>query len=261
MVSWDRLRAGAGLPMPDESVCIMGIVINHEARRRDILQKSLRLFAEQGYNDVTFQKIADRCGIARTTLYTYFGHKREIFDYTISLSTVELAEKYAEISSEPLPAPEKIIKLLEHVLRVIFRHRVLLTVILDYVLSVQRTGHSMRKPINRHTIGLKSVLRRLLKQGMAAGELTPKPVGVATALLYGIMESAILRITISENATYDELQAMLHHTMSGLRAAPPQSLSGDPRPMQPFSCSQPLSGSKSESGSQSTKKAGIRPRS
>ncbi len=201
----------------------MGIVVDHEARRRDILQKSLRLFAEQGYNDVTFQKIADRCGIARTTLYKYFGHKREIFDYTISLSTVELAQKYVELSSADLPASEKIMNLLEHVLRVIFRHRMLLTVILDYVLSVQRTGHTMRKPIERHTIGLKSVLRRLLKEGMAAGEFAPKPIGVTTALLYGIMESAILRITISENAKIDELKAMLQQTVGSLRADPKQN--------------------------------------
>ncbi len=201
----------------------MGIIVDHEARRRDILQKSLRLFAEQGYNDVTFQKIADRCGIARTTLYKYFGHKREIFDYTISLSTVELAQKYVELSSADLPASEKIMNLLEHVLRVIFRHRMLLTVILDYVLSVQRTGHTMRKPIERHTIGLKSVLRRLLKEGMAAGEFAPKPISVTTALLYGIMESAILRITISENAKFDELKAMLQQTVGSLRADPKQT--------------------------------------
>ena len=207
-----------GAPPPRRTVYIMSIVVNHEARRRDILQKSLRLFAEQGYHAVTFQKIADRCGIARTTLYTYFGHKRDIFDYTISLSTVELAEKYVEISSAPLPASKKITNLLEHVLRVIFRHRVLLTVILDYVLSVQRTGRSMRKPIERHTIGLKSVLRRLLKEGMAAGEIVRQPVGAATALLYGIMESAILRITISENANFDELKTMINQTMDGLRA-------------------------------------------
>jgi len=199
---------------------VMGIVVDHDARRRDILQKSLRLFAEHGYNDVTFQKIADRCGIARTTLYTYFGHKREIFDYTISLSTVELAQKYVELSSADLPASERIMNLLEHVLRVIFRHRMLLTVILDYVLSVQRTGHTMRKPIERHTIGLKSVLRRLLKEGMSTGELARRPIGVTTALLYGIMESAILRITISENAKFEELKAMLRQTVDSLRVAP-----------------------------------------
>ena len=37
-----------------------------------ILDRSLQLFAEQGYQSVTFQKIADRCGLSRTILYKYF---------------------------------------------------------------------------------------------------------------------------------------------------------------------------------------------
>lgn len=196
----------------------MGIVVNHEARRQDILEKALRLFAEQGYNDVTFQKIADRCGIARTTLYKYFRHKREIFDYTIGLSTAELAQTYVDLTSTALPACEKIQNVLDHVLHAIFRNRLLLTVILDYVLSVQRTDRAMRKPIERHTIGLKSLLRRLIKEGIASGEIAPVPVGVAFNLLYGIMESAILRITISENAKINELKAMIDKTVDTLRA-------------------------------------------
>ena len=198
----------------------MGIVVNHEARRQDILEKALRLFAEQGYNAVTFQKIADRCGIARTTLYKYFRHKREIFDYTISLSTAELAQTYVDLTSTTLPACDKIKNVLDHVLHVVFRHRMLLTVILDYVLSAQRTDRAMRKPIERHTIGLKALLRHLIKEGVASGELTPVPVGVACNLLYGIMESAILRITISENAKINELKAMVDKTVDTLRVHP-----------------------------------------
>lgn len=198
----------------------MGIVVDHEARRRDILEKSMRLFAEQGYNDVTFQKIADRCGIARTTLYKYFRHKREIFDYTISMSTAELAQTYVGLTSTTLPACDKLKNVLNHVLLVIFRHRLLLTVILDYVLSVQRTGRAMRKPIARHTIGLKALLRRLLKEGIAAGEIVPVPVGVACDLLYSILESAILRITISENACLEEIKAMIDKTVNDLRTEP-----------------------------------------
>ena len=61
----------------------MGIVIDHEARRRSIIAKSIRLFSEQGYDGVTYQKIADSCAFARTTLYKYFRNKREIFSTAI----------------------------------------------------------------------------------------------------------------------------------------------------------------------------------
>ena len=61
----------------------MAVVVEHEKRRADILEKALAVFAEEGYADVTYQKIADRCGITRTTLYHYFKDKREIFILTI----------------------------------------------------------------------------------------------------------------------------------------------------------------------------------
>ena len=58
----------------------MSIVVEHEKRRWEILEKALDVFMEEGFEDVTFQKIADRCGITRTTLYIYFKNKREIFN-------------------------------------------------------------------------------------------------------------------------------------------------------------------------------------
>lgn len=61
----------------------MAIIIEHEKRRREILEKALDLFIDEGYEDVTFQKIADRCVITRTTLYIYFRNKKEIFNYSI----------------------------------------------------------------------------------------------------------------------------------------------------------------------------------
>ena len=76
----------------------MAIVVEHDKRKQEILQKSLDVFIEEGYEDATFQKIADRCGITRTTLYIYFKNKHEIFlgsifdseglDSALSISTV-----------------------------------------------------------------------------------------------------------------------------------------------------------------------------
>ena len=54
----------------------MSIVVAHEKRRAEILEKTLDVFVDEGFEDVTFQKIADRCGITRTTLYIYFKNKK-----------------------------------------------------------------------------------------------------------------------------------------------------------------------------------------
>ena len=55
----------------------MAIVVEHEKRKKEIVDKALDLFMENGYEDVTFQKIADKCGVTRTTLYIYFKNKKE----------------------------------------------------------------------------------------------------------------------------------------------------------------------------------------
>lgn len=34
----------------------MAIIVEHEKRRKEILQKSLDVFVEEGYEDVTYQK-------------------------------------------------------------------------------------------------------------------------------------------------------------------------------------------------------------
>ncbi|HOZ71475.1 MAG TPA: helix-turn-helix domain-containing protein, partial [Spirochaetales bacterium] len=61
----------------------MSATVEHEKRRKEILESALDVFVEEGYADTTFQKIADRCGITRTILYLYFKNKREIFMFSI----------------------------------------------------------------------------------------------------------------------------------------------------------------------------------
>ena len=71
----------------------MAIVVEHEKRKREILEKSFQLFIEDGYEDVTYQKIADKCGITRTTLYIYFKNKREIFLWSIKQLTNDVEQE------------------------------------------------------------------------------------------------------------------------------------------------------------------------
>ena len=78
----------------------MAIVVEHDKRKREILDKALDVFVEEGYEDATFQKIADRCGITRTTLYIYFKNKREIFLWSIKQLTEGLEKSLLEIMAD-----------------------------------------------------------------------------------------------------------------------------------------------------------------
>lgn len=195
----------------------MGIVIDHEARRRAIISKSIQLFAEQGYGGVTYQKIADSCGIARTTLYKYFHSKRQIFNYAIWEVATILTGRFSEILNPKDSVIVRLDHLLHAVLQLLFEQRIILTVILDYVLAAQRTHQDLAHTIASHTIGLRRIIHRLMVEGVRKGELRNVNAGLATEQLYALLEAAILRLTVSQNANYDELSALLHQAIGTLK--------------------------------------------
>ena len=90
----------------------MAIVVEHDKRKHEILQKSLDVFVEQGYEDATFQKIADHCGITRTTLYIYFKNKHEIFLGSIKELLSELETKLRDIIKKDMDSIESLKQIL-----------------------------------------------------------------------------------------------------------------------------------------------------
>jgi len=192
---------------------IMGIIIDHEARRHEIIVKAIQLFAEQGYDGVTYQKIADSCKIARTTLYKYFHNKRQIFTYAIWEASTISNQVFAYILNPKDSATVRLERLLEAVLKMLFERHLMMIVVLDYLLAIQRTGRNLKRNISRHTITFKRLLLHLILEGVRKGELDCKNPRAAAELIYTQLEATILRLTISQNANYDESLALIHQVL------------------------------------------------
>jgi AcrR family transcriptional regulator len=193
---------------------IMGIIIDHEARRHAIIVKAIQLFAEQGYDGVTYQKIADSCGIARTTLYKYFHNKRQIFNYAIWEASAISNQVFSYILNPKDSATVRLDRLMEAILKMLFERHLMMTVVLDYLLAIQRTGRNLKRNIARHTVIFKRLLLHLILEGMRKGELNCKDPRTAVELLYTQLEATILRLTISQNANYDESLALIRHVLA-----------------------------------------------
>ena len=54
-------------------------IVDHDARRSDILSQSFQLFAERGYSSLTMRELAQSLSISTGTLYHYFDNKRALF--------------------------------------------------------------------------------------------------------------------------------------------------------------------------------------
>jgi AcrR family transcriptional regulator len=185
----------------------MSIVVEHEKRRREILNKALDVFVDEGFEDATFQKIADRCGITRTTLYTYFKNKKEIFNYSIKqlLLTVE-ADLTKMRGDTSLNAVDKIIRVLSRIIELLEKNQRLLSVILDYLLHVSRSNADPNYRVRRRTLKLRHILATMVIDGIKAGEIVAMNVKAADDLLYSLIESAIFRLAVLKQETVADLK-------------------------------------------------------
>ena len=117
--------------------------IDHRARKQEIIAQAIRLFAREGYRNVSFRELSEECGVARTVLYRYFRDKRQIFDSAISLVLVRIVQKHTEIVHSKLPAAVRLRQICTVVTATLFDNREFLYVIIDYVMARKHEGHDM----------------------------------------------------------------------------------------------------------------------
>ena len=195
----------------------MAIVVEHDKRRHEILDKSLDIFMEEGYEDVTYQKIADRCGITRTTLYIYFKNKREIFVFSIKQLTQELELSLREIIEEKsMSCCERLNKIMDTVIACCHKNRRLLNVILSYLLQLQKMGKDPGLRVRRRTIRLRHLLSQILIEGMNNGEFRKVSVKSLNEMFYALIESSIYRLAILDSRDVDVLRPSISLAIDGL---------------------------------------------
>jgi AcrR family transcriptional regulator len=69
--------------------------LEHDERRRQILQCARRLFSERTYSSVSTSDIAREAGVARGLLHHYFGTKRDLY--------LEVVRQLVRMPSIPVP--------------------------------------------------------------------------------------------------------------------------------------------------------------
>lgn len=195
----------------------MAIVVEHDKRRAEILKKSLEVFVEEGYDDVTFQKIADRCGITRTTLYIYFKNKREIFLWSIKQLTGNIELKIREvITDKAITATSALRQMLDIIVGACEENRELFSVLLSYLLNLSKTGGDPSERVRRRLVRLQHLLSTIIIKGVKNGEFKQVNVKSANEMLYGLIQSAIFRLSVLGEKDIRDVRDSLNLAVDGL---------------------------------------------
>ncbi len=196
----------------------MAALVEHDKRRQEILTKAFDLFIEEGYEDVTFQKIADRCGITRTTLYIYFKNKREIFLWSIKQLTSRLEENLlAIIKDTSINSVETLKLIFISILDECEHNERLFKILLIYLIQLQKSGDEPSERINRRVIKLQHFLTTVIIRGQRLGELKKLPIKEINDMLYSLMESAIFRLSVLNKNTLEDNRRIINFAIEGLK--------------------------------------------
>jgi len=185
----------------------MALAVEHDKRKKKILERALAVFEDDGFEDATFQKIADRSGITRTILYLYFKNKKEIFRYSIKQLLLNAEEKINVIrSNNSLSSEEKITKVLIAIFKLLEQNRRLLCVVLDYLLHLSKSDNNPEERVRRRTVKLRHILSSMVIDGVKSGEFKKVDIKTTSNYLYSFVDSAIYQLAVLKRPNLGELK-------------------------------------------------------
>lgn len=197
----------------------MAIVVEHEKRKREILEKSFQLFIEDGYEDVTYQKIADKCGITRTTLYIYFKNKREIFLWSIKQLTNDVEQELIGIiKNNQIDSIECLKRIFLCIIDIAESNRAFFRVLKMYLMQLEKSGVDINDRVTRRVIRIQHLMNMVLIRGQKKGEIKNLPIKEINSLLYCLLETSIFRLGILNQENLDEMRGTVQFVIEQFRA-------------------------------------------
>ncbi len=195
--------------------------IAHEKRKQEILEKALDVFIEEGYEDTTFQKIAERCGITRTILYLYFDNKKQIFAESLKRFLSSLETEIAVVAhNQSVRCDAKIIKIGEMVVDACERESKLLSVVMDYLLRLKASGGNPDERVRRRTVRMRHILADIVIEGKRLGEFSESSSVKGTVeMFFALVEAAVFRLVVLGRKDAAGLQEALSPFVRSMQGA------------------------------------------
>jgi AcrR family transcriptional regulator len=193
--------------MPSQRSALKSEVV--ALKRKRIVDAARRLFYEKGYERTTLDDIADRLGVTKQFIYSYYKNKTELL-HEVSMQCIgECLESQSRILASKLPIPEKLARIASEVAQVIINNQAHTIIYLREEMNldpeIARTIREQRNEFDHR-------IMKLLKEGMRTGDfqvvderITARCIGgilVWCALWYrdlGVLAPAAIGQLISQN--------------------------------------------------------------
>ncbi len=151
--------------------------------RDRILREAAALFRRKGFNGASMQDLAEAVGITKSSLYHHFRSKQALLFEILSTTVDRETPALRAIAEAELPATERL-------RRAVARHVVGLIRDLDNVACFVEEGRYLAPRYRDAYIAKRDryerYFRRILEEGIAAGEFRPVDVRLASLAILGM---------------------------------------------------------------------------
>jgi AcrR family transcriptional regulator len=185
------------------------------ATREALVAAARRLFAAQGFADVSTDAIAAEAGVTRGALYHQFADKVALFDAVVDAVEADIAARLAvEVAASGSPDPvEGMRQAVRAWLEICAEPEIHRIALLDgpSVLGWAR----WREVCQRHVFGL---VQEVLAQGMERGRIRRQPVRALAHVFMGASDEAALYVAEAADPAQAraEMIEVLDHLIAGV---------------------------------------------
>ncbi len=194
-------------------------IVDHDVRRKEISDIAVELFSEIGFDASSMQKIADRAGIAKGSIYKYFDSKEKLLMYvTVDfLDGIKQSLQNFESSRRP---PERLREILHWVVNLAESHRQLFKVYTEIWTSNLRGSYpEMMALFEHHLEFYRQITVETIQEGQRTGEFR-KALDADDLAVYLVasLDGIVLHTLYSENRfdSFRVVNTFLDALLSGL---------------------------------------------
>ena len=191
-------------------------IIDHKQRKIAILRQAFSLFAQNGYQNTSLSQLAGACGISRPTLYLYFRDKEEIFTYAVKYYTDEMFLDYRVVASKSGPVLSQIRRIVADIIFKSWHSRDFITSLGDYIFQKRQEDRNFPEAIRRRTVKLDHLLRRMLKEGVASGEIRKIPIEATSMQILDLIQAYLFKLAIINAADPRQTISVIEAFLDGL---------------------------------------------
>jgi TetR/AcrR family transcriptional regulator, fatty acid metabolism regulator protein len=169
-----------------------------EARRREILESAVRVFAANGFADARIRDIAAGAGVAEGTIYLYFEGKEDLLLTAFREVVNDFCTSIRSVLSSDLPFLERIERFVGMQFERIEAHPALATVLL---LESRQTTTFYSGAVRDVLRTYANAIDELLASGQADGVVRPDAdLPLARRMLIGALEEVELEWLIGDQS-------------------------------------------------------------